>query len=230
MAAAGLNPYQVARYHARGYVAVRDRFTPGEVARWQSECDRLWEALSQQPPDGRVQFREHQNGTAIADRIDPLLDVSPLFRRLARDPRVAGTAESALGGPVKVVKAKLITKRPGTHGYGLHQDYPYWRHLGMEADHMLTVQVAIDPATEVNGGVELWPGMHRGILPPPTENPLDVAESAVATVEAELIPLSPGDLLLFHSLVPHRSAPNRSSNPRRAVFVTYGRRREPRSQ
>jgi ectoine hydroxylase-related dioxygenase (phytanoyl-CoA dioxygenase family) len=72
--------------------------------------------------------------------------------------------------------------------------------------------------------------MHREILPPPPENPLDVAESAVATVPAELIPLSKGDLLLFHSLAPHRSAPNRSPNPRRAVFVTYSRKQELKSQ
>lgn len=223
MAPAGLNPYQLARYHTRGYVAVRDRFGPDDVARWQAECDRLWGALSQEPADGRVQFRAHQNGTAIADRIDPLLDVSPLFHWLARDPRIVEPVESVLAGPAKVVKAKLITKRPGTRGYGLHQDFPYWRQMGMPADDLITVQIAIDPATEESGGVELWPGMHHEVLPPPPDSPLDVAESAVATVTAELIPLSRGDLLLFHSLAPHRSAANRSSAPRRAVFVTYGR-------
>jgi len=223
MAPAGLNPYQITRYRTRGYVAVRGRFGAADVALWQAECDRLWQALAVEPGQSRVQFREHQNGTAIADRIDPLLDVSPVFRRVSRDPRIVAPVESALGGTAKVVKAKLISKRPGTHGYGLHQDFPYWQHMGMPADHLLTVQVAIDPATEENGGVELWPGMHREILPPPPENPLDVAESAVATETAELIPLSRGDLLIFHSLAPHRSAPNRSTNPRRAVFVTYGR-------
>jgi ectoine hydroxylase-related dioxygenase (phytanoyl-CoA dioxygenase family) len=85
------------------------------------------------------------------------------------------------------------------------------------------VQVAIDPSTDENGGVELWPSKHREILPPPAENPLDVAESAVALDEAELIPLGAGDLLFFHSLVPHRSAPNKSNQSRRAVFITYGR-------
>ncbi len=223
MAPAGLNPYQIARYRSRGYVAVRGHFGPAEVALWRAECNRLWEALALEPGQGRIQFREHQNGTTIADRIDPLLDLSPVFRRMSRDPLIVASVESALEGTAKVVKAKLITKRPGTHGYGLHQDFPYWQHLGMPADHLLTVQIAIDPATEESGGVELWPGMHRKILPAPPENRLDVAESAVALAKAELIPLATGDLLLFHSLAPHRSAPNRSTQPRRAVFVTYGR-------
>lgn len=223
MAPASLNPYQLARYRTRGYVAVRRRFAATDVAHWQAECDRLWREMATNPGDGRVQFRAHEDGTAIADRIDPLLDVSPLFRRLARDSRLVQPVESALDGKARVVKAKLITKRPGTHGYGLHQDYPYWQEMGLPADHMLTVQVAIDAATEASGGLELWPAMHREILPPPPENPLDVAESAVAADAAELIPLSAGDLLLFHSLAPHRSAPNRSQHPRRAVFITYSR-------
>jgi len=223
MASAGLNPYQIARYRTRGYVAVRGRFDADDVALWQAECDRLWQALAVRPGDNRVQFREHANGTAIADRIDPLLDVSPVFRRVARDARIVAAVDSALGGTSKVIKAKLITKRPGTHGYGLHQDFPYWQHMGLLAESLLTVQVAIDAADETNGGVELWPGLHREILPPAPENHLDVAPGAVADKESELIPLDTGDLLLFHSLAPHRSAPNRSKQSRRAVFVTYGK-------
>jgi len=190
---------------------------------WRTECDRLWAMLSTSAGDTRVQFRAHENGTAIADRIDPLLDVSRVFKRLSKDPRIVKAVEDALDGHSKVIKAKLITKRPGTHGYDLHQDYPYWQHMGLPADSMLTVQVAIDPSDDENGGVELWPSKHREILPPPPENPLDVAETAVALEEAELIPLAIGDLLLFHSLAPHRSAANKSKNSRRAVFITYGR-------
>ena len=190
---------------------------------WRTECDRLWAMLSISSGDSRVQFREHANGTAIADRIDPLLDVSRVFKKLSKDPRIVKPVEDALDGHSKVIKAKLITKRPGTHGYGLHQDFPYWQNFGLPADSMLTVQVAIDPSSDENGGVELWPSMHREILPAPAENPLDVAESTVALDAAELIPLGSGDLLFFHSLAPHRSAPNKSNQSRRAVFITYGR-------
>ena len=105
MASAGLNPYQITRYRTRGYVAVRARFSPPEVALWQAECNRLWQALSTQHGDARIQFREHANGPAIADRIDPLLDVSPVFRRLANDTRIMDAVESVLDGKAKVVKA-----------------------------------------------------------------------------------------------------------------------------
>ena len=37
------------------------------------------------------------------------------------------------------------------------------------------------------------------------------------------IEMQPGDLLFFDSYVPHRSGPNRSDRPRRALYVTYNR-------
>ena len=42
-------------------------------------------------------------------------------------------------------KDKLIFKRPGALGYGLHQDYIAWKSF---PESFVTVIVAIDPATE----------------------------------------------------------------------------------
>lgn len=210
----------LARYQQYGYVAVRARFSRGEVTAWEAECDRLFGAASE---ESRIQYRQHEDGGRIADRIDPLIDISPVFDRLARDPRVTGAVESALAGPSVVMKAKLITKRPGTHGYGLHQDYPYWAWTGIPADHLLTVLVAVDPASTVNGGLEVWAGLHRTRLPGAANDPMDVDEAAIDLSQGETVPLDAGDLLIFHSQVPHRSAPNRSLISRRAVFLTYTR-------
>ena len=209
------------RYQSWGYVAVRGRFSRGEVTAWEEECDRLFRAAAS--AEARIQYRQHEDGGRIADRIDPLLDISPVFDRLARDPRVTGAVESALAGPSVVMKAKLITKRPGTHGYGLHQDYPYWAWTGIPADQLLSVLVAVDPASTVNGGLEVWAGLHRTRLPGAANDPMDVDEAAIDLSQGETVPLDAGDLLIFHSQVPHRSAPNRSLISRRAVFLTYTR-------
>jgi hypothetical protein len=37
--------------------------------------------------------------------------------------------DALLDGPARVFKAKLISKWPGTEGYGLHHDLPYWSGL-----------------------------------------------------------------------------------------------------
>jgi len=208
-------------YVARGYLTLRNRFPPGEVEAWQEESERLWRHVHESDAAHRLQYREHESGTRVPDRIDPLLDVSPLFSNVAADPRILEPVARLLGEPPAVMKAKLITKRPGTQGYGLHQDYPYWAALGVPADAMLSVLVAVDPASAENGALEVWPGLHHGILPPPPGDPFDVDESLVDLNAGELIALEAGDLLAFHSLVPHRSGANRSAHSRRAVFLTY---------
>lgn len=216
-----VEPSLVTTYRERGYAGVRGRFSPGDVATWHRECQRLWDLVTARPDDPRVQFRNHTSGERIADRIDPLLDVSPLFLELSVDPRMVEPVGAVLGGPATIMKAKLITKRPGTHGYGLHQDYPYWASLGIPADAMLSVMVAVDAASPDNGALEVWPGLHHARLPAPPDDLYDVDESQLDLDAGELVSLDAGDLLLFHSLVPHRSGPNRSSRPRRAVFLTY---------
>ena len=209
-------------YRTAGYVVARGLFTPIEVTGWQRECERLWSEVGDGPAaSGRIQRRGHAAGGTIADRIDPVIDVSRVFARLATDPRMVGTVRGALGATPTLVKAKLIEKRPGTRGYEMHQDYPYWAWLGIPADEIVSVAVAIDAAHVRNGGVEVFPALHRGRLTPGADEPLDVDERAVDLSSGEIPVLSSGDLLLFHSLTPHRSAPNVSTESRRTLFLTY---------
>jgi 2-aminoethylphosphonate dioxygenase len=220
----GLQPSDLEQYQRTGYVAVRGMFSPEEIAAWQRECDRLWSVVAALPQNGRIQHRGVVGGestTTIADRIDPLLDLSPTFAALTGDERIIGPTSSALGSGAALLKEKLITKRPGTMGYAAHQDYPYWEWLGIPADELLTVLVAIDAADRENGALEVFPGMHRERIQPPPDNPLDTDETMLNPEAGEAIELDAGDILLFHSMVPHRSDANRSSRSRRALFLTY---------
>lgn len=219
MQASGLDAMD---FRATGYVVARGLFTPVEVTGWQRECERLWSDVADgKTGSGRVQRRAHAAGGMIADRIDPVLDVSRAFARLASDPRMMAVVRSALGAAPTLVKAKLIEKRPGTRGYGMHQDYPYWAWLGIPADEILSVAVAIDAAHSGNGGVEVFPALHHARLTPGADEPLDVDERSMDLSAGEIPSLASGDLLLFHSLTPHRSAANASSESRRALFLTY---------
>jgi ectoine hydroxylase-related dioxygenase (phytanoyl-CoA dioxygenase family) len=210
-----------ARYWRDGYVTVRSRFAAEEVAAWHAESDRLWNLLDTDPEAARVQWRGHERQGQVRDRIDPLVDISPAFAALAGDPRVLGPVRDVLRVEPALMKAKLIAKRPGTAGYAMHQDFPYWATLGLPADDLLTLQVSVDAATAENGAVEVFPGLHRRVLEARPEEPLDVDESRMDLRSGELAELSAGDLLLFHSLTPHRSGTNRSPQSRRALFFTY---------
>ncbi|HEU5169254.1 MAG TPA: phytanoyl-CoA dioxygenase family protein [Gemmatimonadales bacterium] len=209
------------RYWRDGYAVVPGRFRSGEIEAWRRECDRLWGMIGDAPEAARVQWRGHAARGSVADRIDPVVDISPVFDALARDPRLLGPVRAVLRAEPALMKAKLITKRPGTAGYTMHQDFPYWAPLGIPADDLLTVQVAIDPSRAENGAVELFGRLHHDRLPASAGEPLDVDESRMDLSGGEIVELAAGDLLVFHSLAPHRSAPNRSAASRRALFLTY---------
>lgn len=217
----GLTAPELDHYWRAGYVTVRGGFAPEEVQAWQQECERLWAVAGGQLDAGRIQHRGRVTGGTTADRIDPVVDVSPLFAALARDPRILGPVGAALGSEAILFKDKLISKRPGTLGYGMHQDFPYWERLGIPADELLSVQVAIDAATRDNGALEVFEGLHHAKVKPPADNPLDADETAMDLNRGQRTDLAAGDLLLFHSLVPHRSGPNNSAVSRRALFLTY---------
>jgi ectoine hydroxylase-related dioxygenase (phytanoyl-CoA dioxygenase family) len=219
--AAPFTPAEIDGYRRDGFLIRRGYFGAGEVARWTAECERLWQEVSNDLRNARVQWRDRVDGGRVADRIDPVLDLSPAYRELADDPRLLGAAELLLEGTAAVFKAKLITKRPGTAGYGLHQDYPYWEPLGLPADAYVNVLVAFDQFDEASGATEVFPGLHRAKLPAAGDAPLDADASAVEGRPPVLFELEPGGVVFFHSLLPHRSAPNRGNRPRRGLFLTY---------
>jgi hypothetical protein len=207
-----------AAYAASGFVRVPGALDSSDVAMLRGEWARLWDEIADGDPS--VQWRGHEEQGRIADRIDPAFPLSLELRTLCHDRRLIGLAEAALGGPAALFKDKLITKARGTHGYGLHQDYPYWARFGAPADHLVTLQIAIDPCGSENGALEVWPKA-AGVLPPAPDDPLDVDPVALEGEPGTLIEMEAGDILLLHPLVAHRSEINRSADMRRAYFITY---------
>lgn len=209
-------------YHEQGFVVVRDFYTQTMLSGWVGECERLSSLfVSAQSENPRMGSRAHLTKGKIFDRLDPVIDLSPLFHDLAHDPRLQEVCAALLGEPATLFKDKLIAKPPGTFGYLVHQDHPYWEHVGIPADHMLTAWIAIDQTSSLNGALEIFPRMHRARLPGKPDAPLDIDESSIDTSTGIIVAMEPGDVLFFHPLAPHRSAPNRSDMHRRALLLTY---------
>ena len=207
-----------AAYAERGFVLVPGALGPGDVAMLRREWARLWGEIGTSHPS--VQWRGHDEQGRIADRIDPAFPLSEELHALCRDPRLVGLAEAALGRPAALFKDKLITKASGTHGYGLHQDYPYWARFGAPADHLVTLQIAIDPCGLDNGALEVWPKA-ADVLPPAPDDPLDVDPAALGGEPGTLVEMEAGDVFLLHPLVAHRSGTNHSADMRRTYFISY---------
>lgn len=126
LTAASREPDPVVReYWTRGYIRLAGLFTPAEIAAWSAECDRLLRSDIVFPENVRTPFR--MNSGDCPERIDPVVDISPVFAALASDPRITTVIEAIFHDKALLFKDKLIFKAPGTKGYTPHQDQAWWQ-------------------------------------------------------------------------------------------------------
>lgn len=103
-----------------------------------------------------------------------------------------------------------------------HQDNAYFCQSPPD---VLTLWIAIDPATAENGAVEYLQGSHL-ILQPHTPsgvrgNSFGIAEAPPKEFPRFLGTIPPGDALIHHSQTIHFSAPNRSDQSRLSLIFVY---------
>jgi ectoine hydroxylase-related dioxygenase (phytanoyl-CoA dioxygenase family) len=155
----------------------------------------------------------------LFETFDPVIDLAPVCKRLAHDPRLLGVLAALYGEPAHLFKDKLIFKPAGARGYDLHQDFIAWPGFPRS---FVTAAVAIDPCGPDNGCTEVSPGLHRqGCLSPEDGDYHSLPPETVAGTAGILLELEPGDVALFGCFTPHRSAPNQSEGWRRLLYLSY---------
>ncbi len=95
--------------------------------------------------------------------------------------------------------------------------------VGLDRDPLVTIWLALDPATIANGCVQVIPGSHRlGLLSDfgHTLSP-EHEKKYCAEDKIEYLELKPGEAVLLHNWALHRSDVNRTDIPRRAFSVCY---------
>lgn len=223
----------LAEVRRQGVGVVRNLFGIDRIEALADESIRLWESQEYQDPNNlRFGIRRDVAGGVTLERIDPVIDLSAPFRQLNDDPRLLAIAEAHFGERAIVMKEKLIYKWPGTSGYGAHRDDPYTAISGVPGTEVLTMSVALDPVTEDTGPTEFYPDLRWRETAAPSDggDPRDVAEEELADVSSFRPQLDPGDVVLFDALIPHRSAMNRSEQPRRTYMINFVPARYPQAR
>lgn len=215
-----LSSDQVEQYQQQGYLILRELFTPDEMAALAAEADTLLARQELIHSDNiRCRWSSDSCEECLFDCFDPVIDIAPVCRYFANDQRILAALGTLFGDTAHLFKDKLIFKRPGARGYGLHQDYIGWDGF---PESFVTVIAAIDPADGENGATEVFPqAHHQGYLSPRDgeyhELPLDAVDESTGV----LLDLSPGDIGIFSGFTPHRSAANQSDRFRRQLYLSY---------
>lgn len=131
--------------------------------------------------------------------------------------------------PVCHFHSKLMQKEPRVGGaWEWHQDYGYWyKNQFMFPDQLISVMVALTPANKQNGCLQVIKGSHKlgrvnhGFAGEQVGADMTMVNNALQTMPLVYCELDPGDALIFHSNLLHRSEANLSEHPRWSIISCY---------
>lgn len=233
---AGLTEQQLQRYEEDGYLVIPAVFNRRETTAMANEATRLaqWQvaislALGQPTPRLDVQRRDRR---VVLHKIQPVIDVSPVFARFARDERLVGTLRAILGCHPVLMEEKLsytqvlpgnpdvVTRETLDEVFPFHTDLAYFWLDGYPVE-TLSSAITIDEQTVDNGPILVVPGSHKRDWPFKPGWPPALADDAVRQDDCVGVEAPAGSVVVFHSALVHASTPNRSLQPRRMMIFSH---------
>ncbi len=213
----------IADFRRLGFLAIADVFTPDEVNGAVAGLSRL---IAGGDPNYRsIQLEEAGRGRELVPEereayVRKMMDFTPHDARLkamAEKPAFVAVVERLLGSPAAVSQEMALLKPPHVgREKPWHQDMAYF--LLDPPDGVLGTWIALDEATAENGCMHVIPGSHRdGPRPHYHDRDCQLPDEDVCVERDVMVPLAPGGVLFFHSLLHHGTPPNRSSTRRRAL-------------
>lgn len=143
-------------------------------------------------------------------------------------PRIVNNVRILMREEISFFHGKVMLKEAHSGGaWEWHQDYGYWYDQGFVSPNLISVFIALDPATRANGCLRVLKGSHKlgrldhgkvGSQTGADPRRIETIEGMLETVYCEM---TPGSALFFHSNLLHTSAANESDYHRRAFIVCY---------
>ena len=211
-----LSDQQVARFHEDGYLCPVPALSAADVrdCRARLEAFEASQGRSLGRLPGQLRAKTHLLFPWLAD--------------LVRHPAVLASVEDLIGPDLLVYHLTMWIKEPEDAAFvSWHQDGTYF---GLDpADRHVTAWVALTDSTEETGCVTALPGSHRmGQLPHTVQraaaNLLSNGQQVEMTIEPSRVKplvMRAGEFSLHHTHLLHSSAPNRGSDRRIGVGISY---------
>ena len=209
-----LTPEQLKAFGEQGFVKLEGVFTPAEIAAVTAAIDPF-EAAHE------AQLREAGGRISISDAdaitfTTHIARQSPVLRAFAAHPAIRDICYDLLGEDVRLYWDQSVYKKTAkAQEFPWHQDNGY---TFVEPQQYLTLWLPLVDVDEQNGCPWIAPGKHRlGTL----EHWLTpVGYKCLRDVpDAVAVPAKAGDAIVFSSLTPHRTGPNRMAGTVRKAYI-----------
>jgi ectoine hydroxylase-related dioxygenase (phytanoyl-CoA dioxygenase family) len=206
---------QVRRFNDDGFFVFRDAFTPAEIAEVIAAIDPL-----EQATDDYV--REKKGGrhrlsiTGAITFSAHIVTKSPVLQAFARHPAIKDICHDLIGDDVRLYWDQAVYKKTEKQ-----QEFPWHQDNGytfIQPQQYLTLWIPLVDVDQENGCPWIAPGLHKlGTLEHwVTDIGLVCLKSVADAVPA---PARAGDIVVFSSLAPHRTGPNRKPGAVRKAYI-----------
>jgi phytanoyl-CoA hydroxylase len=155
------------------------------------------------------------------------------FGLMTRSERMTGMVNQLMDGDTEVAHyhSKLMQKEPKVGGaWEWHQDYGYWYRAQFPfPNQLISVMTALTPANKENGCLQVIKKSHKmGRVNHNHDGnqmgaDMNYVNQALEIMDHVYVELEPGDVLIFHSNIFHRSEANVSDNSRWSFISAYNR-------
>jgi len=231
-----LSADELVRFEADGFIVKERLFREEELAAMTEELGRLPSRYAERSREAIVS----EPGTGVIRSIFRVHRVSPVFEKIAHDPRLSNTACQILGSDVYVHQSRINFKRAfDGRAFPWHSDFETW-HMedGMPRMRALSASVLLTENTPVNGPLMLIRGSHKRYVRCTGETPRDHYRESLRnqrygvpsnealtqlTAEGGLVQAlgPPGSVIFFDCNTMHGSSGNMSPYPRHNVFFVF---------
>ena len=227
-----LTAEQLAAFERDGYVRLGRILSDEELTALQQRIDAIMLGEYRYPEmmmqldsdtgdyaDNKPQTRGWK-GATLGYRKIVQLEQDPVFLAFMQRPLYRDITRKLIGEHVSIYRSMFMNK-PANRGTLLpwHQDGG--RIWNLTSDPIVTLWLALDPATRANGCVQVIPGSLRlGLLSEHGHTITSEQEAAHCLEEAiDFIELKAGECVLLHNWTLHRSDRNSSDQARRAFSL-----------
>ena len=202
----------IGQYHREGYCFPVRILDDEQVAANRRRLEEF-ESRQGKPVEGAQRSKSH----LLFKWVDDLM----------RDSTLLDAVEDLIGPDILCWNTIFWIKEVGSQSFvSWHQDLRYW---GLDTNDLVSVWLALSPATLESGCMHVLPGSHKGdLLPHNDEYQQDNLltrgqEIAVKVDETKTVamPLEPGEISLHNVRLAHASGPNCSNDRRIGISLHY---------
>ena len=206
-----LSKAQVEYFREWGFLPTMPVMSTAEAQTLRDELEKHETSL-QQPLKGADRMRQHLIFRSLS--------------RLIRSSTILDRVESLIGPNIMVWSTDWWIKEPQSRTYvSWHQDSQYW---GLDTTNLVTVWVALSPATSSSGCMKVIPGSHKG----PNRKHEDLFDEYNMLTRGQSIPdvdedqavdlaVNVGEAAMFAFRLIHSSPPNKTGDRRIGFAIRY---------